>query len=669
MPVSHLTLTVAHLPTSTSFFLSCLQPLGYQFIGRHDDFIGFGQKSGEPADFWITEQKPGYVLRTACTELLELIHPRVPAGAAHVAFPAPSKDAVGTFFINALKSGAKLHGEPKTRDADSGYYSAAIIDFDGNSIEAVYRPSHSSARSEISQPTLALLEGGSVVSKASSRASTMKTESIAPRSEAKSYSSKASTAIDRGSPSGASRDMQPSPTYVVHSTTTQKTEEGKTAKTIVGSLIGAAAGAALAYAMTSSTSDSTETATTTSPPPQYSPREFLPQLLSASQAPSQVSERQGYRAIEAGPARSTYSQSEGRPSLARSVSSKNPRASTIYEGTEFIPRSSGGSMYMDNNGRRASEGGSGVGGGGGGSVYMDNNGRRASEGSVYSSDREIPLRAIEYPPPLDESYEEGGYPPYDASTLISSFPDQSRAMMDQGSGGSVYSSASTIKPSKANSHYSERQRSSPPSSHHGSSASSSRRSSHHHQSTHRSPSSHRSTHSHRSRSSEAGSHAPSSTRSARHVPLPDGGSSIASFATYRSGSHAPSSKSYTSARDVPLPESMADLDLYDNDTVVTPDDSISQIDEGGRRPSYSHRSHTSRSGGGGGGSGGSRASSKHSSRFDEPVRPADSVSQISVNKSHVSKASSQRTMKAGGTSKAGSKMSTGTASRRGSQVV
>lgn len=62
MPVSHLTLTVTHLPTSTSFFLSCLQPLGYQFIGRHDDYIGFGQKQGEPADFWVTERKPGYVI-------------------------------------------------------------------------------------------------------------------------------------------------------------------------------------------------------------------------------------------------------------------------------------------------------------------------------------------------------------------------------------------------------------------------------------------------------------------------------------------------------------------------------------------------------------------------------------------------------------------------------
>lgn len=62
MPFSHLTLTVSHLPSSTSFFLACLQPLGYKFIGRSDEYIGFGQRPGEPADFWITEQRPGYAL-------------------------------------------------------------------------------------------------------------------------------------------------------------------------------------------------------------------------------------------------------------------------------------------------------------------------------------------------------------------------------------------------------------------------------------------------------------------------------------------------------------------------------------------------------------------------------------------------------------------------------
>ncbi|PYH44991.1 VOC family protein [Aspergillus saccharolyticus JOP 1030-1] len=584
MPLSHLTLTVSHLPTSTSFFLSCLQPLGYQFIGRHDDYIGFGQKQGEPADFWITEQKPG-----------------VPAGAAHVAFPATSKDAVGDFFISALKAGGKIHGEPKMRDSESGYYSAAVIDFDGNSIEAVYRPSSSSARSEVNRPALALLENGSVVSKASSRASSVKTESIAPprseaRSEARSYISKTNTTIERaapaferGAPSMVSRDPYqaprniqpaPSPTYIVHHTThtTQKTDNDKTAKTIVGTLIGAAAGAALAYAIAKG--DSTEaTESSNSAPPQFSPRD-LAQLISPSQASSPTQEYPGFKAIEAGPARSTYTaRSDGRPMLTRSVTSKNPRASTIYEGTEFVPR------------------------GNGGSVYMDENGRRASEGSVYST-RELPLRAIEYGQPDSQSR---GY----ESTLISSFPDKSRAMDRE----SVYS-ASTIKPSKGN--YQE--------SHHGS---------------------HRSSHSHQStpRTLPPGSTAPS-TRSVRQVPIPEG-SAIGSLASYRSGV-----KSGVSAREVPLPESVIDLDVRSN---VTPDDSISQVDDS-RRSSYSHRSHASKAAG-------SRVS-KHSSKFDEPVKPSDSVSQVSSNVS-------QRTMKAGGgggsiaPSKAASKIS----SRRGSSQV
>ncbi|THC88605.1 hypothetical protein EYZ11_011946 [Aspergillus tanneri] len=572
MPVSHLTLTVSHLPTSTSFFLSCLQPLGYQFIGRHDDYIGFGQNSGEPADFWITEQKPG-----------------VPAGAAHVAFPAPSKDAVGSFFICALKAGGKIHGEPKTRDSESGYYSAAIIDFDGNSIEAVYRASSSSARSEVSRPALALLENGSVVSKATSKVSSMKPESIAPpKSEARSHVSRAMTTVERGMPSERStpsvspREIQqgPSPTYIVHTAhTTQKTDDSKAAKTIVGTLIGAAAGAALAYAFSST--DDSETSETAPPPPQYSPRDFA-QLASPSLASSQAQEHQGLRAIEAPPPKSVYSQYEGRPTLTRSVTSKNPRASTIYEATDYVPR-------------------------GGGSVYLDENGRRASEGSVYSS-KEIPLRAIEYPPPM-ESREY-------ASTFISSFPDRSRAM-DK---GSVYSS-STIKPSKAN--YQD-----------------------HHSSHHNT---HRSSH-HSSRHSAMRSHSGSvvsSTRSARHMPLPEG--SIASLATYRS---AP--KSGVSAREIPLPDSI--LDGADVDSHVTPDDSISQVDDS-RRSSYSHRSYTSKPA--------SRVS-KQSSKFDEPVQPSDSVSQVS---SHASKVS-QRTVKAGGSiagaSKAGSRMSS---SRRGSAVA
>ncbi|KAF7123050.1 hypothetical protein CNMCM5793_001226 [Aspergillus hiratsukae] len=568
MPLSHMTLTVSHLPTSTSFFLSCLQPLGYQFIGRHDDYIGFGQKSGEPADFWITEQKPGS-----------------PAGAAHVAFPAPSKDAVGSFFISALKAGGKIHGEPKTRDPDSGYYSAAVIDFDGNSIEAVYRPGMSAAKSQVSAPAIGLLENGSVVSRASTKVSSVKPQNVAPsaRSEAKSYVSRAATGVERGAPSErtaptiVARESQQasSPTYIVHHTThTTQKKDDSTAKTIVGTLIGAAAGAAIAYAMTKSDSNSSEV----TPPPQYTPRDF-PQLTPPSQAPSVAQEHQGYRAIEAPPARSTFSRSDLRPTPTRSVSSKNPRASTIYEDTEFIhPR------------------------GGNGSVYLDENGRRASDGSIYSVG-DIPLRAIEYPPPTRSTTY-----PCNPSTLISSFPDKSRVMDKE----SVYSS-STVKPSKAS--YQD-----------------------HHSSRH---SSHQS-----AARSTAGSMA-SSARTARQVPLPEG--SVTSFASYRSGA-----KSGVSARDVPLPESV--VDDFEIQTNITPDDSISQVDFS-RRSSYSHQSHRPKA---------PSHVSKRSSKFDEPVRPSDSVSQVSSNVSKVS----QRTIKAngsiaGGASRAASKVS----SRRSSQAA
>ena len=110
---SSITLTVSHLPTSTSFFLSALQPLDYVYRGRADNNIGFGSATNPsaPADFWITQEIPG-----------------VPAGAAHVAFNAPSQLAVQHFFSAALKAGGKFHGDPAVRDS-SGYYSAAVIDF------------------------------------------------------------------------------------------------------------------------------------------------------------------------------------------------------------------------------------------------------------------------------------------------------------------------------------------------------------------------------------------------------------------------------------------------------------------------------------------------------------------------------------------------------------
>ncbi len=38
MPVSHLALTVSHIPDATQFYLAALKPLGYRYIGQSGSF-------------------------------------------------------------------------------------------------------------------------------------------------------------------------------------------------------------------------------------------------------------------------------------------------------------------------------------------------------------------------------------------------------------------------------------------------------------------------------------------------------------------------------------------------------------------------------------------------------------------------------------------------------
>ncbi|KAJ5937418.1 hypothetical protein N7454_004718 [Penicillium verhagenii] len=581
MPVSHLTLTVSHLPTSTSFFLSCLQPLGYQFIGRHDDYIGFGQTQGEPADFWVTERKPGGA-----------------PSAVHVAFPAPDKDSVNVFFISALKAGGKMHAEPKCRDTQTGYFSAAVIDLDGNSIEAVYRPGASVVASEAGGPTIALLENGSVVSKASkaSRATSVRSESIAPpRSEAKSRAlTRAPTSVaptsvapsaygresvyerERSAPTMVSRAPPPqSQSYTVHTVqTVQKpVDDGsKAAKTIVGTLIGAAAGAAIAYAMVMGDSQSSSDTNTTSSSPQYTPEHH--QLMGPPSQVSRSESEQRYRALEAPPTRSVYTSASGpRSTLSRSHTSKNPRASTVYEGTEFF----------------------------------DDHGRRASDGTVFSIPEDKPVRAIEYPTSANGWRDEYSQAP---STFISSYAaDKPRA-------GSVHS-VSTIKAPHGNNQRRHSSDDRDTYSTHSNGSKAHRAASSHSHNNHGTSQHHSTPRSVKDKDGMAS--IASSIRSARNIPLPQG-----SIATYYSASPSHHGKSHVSARDVPLPDSVIDLDVNSH---VTPDDSISQIGRPARSSHHSHHSKHSKA---------SRRTSK--SRFEDEVKPADSVSQVSR--------ASQRTVKA-----------------------
>lgn len=162
----------------------------------------------------------------------------VKAGAAHVAFAAPSRNAVLGFFTAALKAGGRIHGEPAIRDPESGYYSAAVLDFDNNSIEVRYRED---AKAQPSKLRIEDAENRGVLSWQKDVAKS--TASDSPL--AKSASSQVvinNFTVPTMAVSQPLPDLKP------------KSDMSTTA--LIGTLLGAAAGAAVAYAMTKAEDES-----------------------------------------------------------------------------------------------------------------------------------------------------------------------------------------------------------------------------------------------------------------------------------------------------------------------------------------------------------------------------------------------------------------------------
>ena len=150
----------------------------------------------------------------------------VKATAAHIAFDAPSRSAVNAFFAAALKAGGRIHGEPAVRDQETGYYSAAVLDFDENSIEAMHR--ERSNHLDVNKQGRSVLSWQEEVAR-----STIDDIPQVEKPTSRVVVNNIST-----------------PTTVITRNPPQAKEDGDmSAKTLVGTLLGAAAGAAVAYAM------------------------------------------------------------------------------------------------------------------------------------------------------------------------------------------------------------------------------------------------------------------------------------------------------------------------------------------------------------------------------------------------------------------------------------
>ena len=123
--LDHITLHVRDIDRSVAFYRDALAPLGYIVKAHHEPTLGFGVDDGTPhSDFYIspmnTEEDTG---------------PASPV--THIALLAPDRASVRAFHAAALAAGGRDNGAPGPRPYHPGYYSAFVLDPDGNNIEAV----------------------------------------------------------------------------------------------------------------------------------------------------------------------------------------------------------------------------------------------------------------------------------------------------------------------------------------------------------------------------------------------------------------------------------------------------------------------------------------------------------------------------------------------------
>lgn len=118
----HIQIKVSDLDRSRRFYVPVLATLKYEVVFEIEDFVvGIGT---DPHNMFEIRQEDGDAPLTT---------------SVHVAFTAPSREAVDRFYATALELAAKDNGPPGFRpEYEEGYYAAFVIDPDGHNLEAVW---------------------------------------------------------------------------------------------------------------------------------------------------------------------------------------------------------------------------------------------------------------------------------------------------------------------------------------------------------------------------------------------------------------------------------------------------------------------------------------------------------------------------------------------------
>jgi catechol 2,3-dioxygenase-like lactoylglutathione lyase family enzyme len=117
--LAHVSIQCADFEKSAAFYDAVLAPLAGSRLMELEGAIGYGVPPN--ATFWIGRQQTGDGFRET-----------------HIAFTAPSRTAVQSFYDAALAAGADvLHGPKVWPEYDASYFGAFVRDPDGNNVEAV----------------------------------------------------------------------------------------------------------------------------------------------------------------------------------------------------------------------------------------------------------------------------------------------------------------------------------------------------------------------------------------------------------------------------------------------------------------------------------------------------------------------------------------------------
>jgi catechol 2,3-dioxygenase-like lactoylglutathione lyase family enzyme len=120
----HLSFPVANLKRSSSFYDATLSALGYGRVWEYETAVGYGPPGG--GDKFAIK--------------LKSIEGIVPGEGFHVAFSAPSREAVEAFYKAAIANGGKDNGGSGLHpEYGQSYYAAFVFDPDGYRIEAVIK--------------------------------------------------------------------------------------------------------------------------------------------------------------------------------------------------------------------------------------------------------------------------------------------------------------------------------------------------------------------------------------------------------------------------------------------------------------------------------------------------------------------------------------------------